>query len=687
MEQVENNVNIIGRYLGKNKEGVVIANVFFKPFVFTQASVDKNTYNKLLKASEEDWFELYDLPTREEVLELLKNIVRGNKGDRGDKGIKGEKGPQGIQGLQGEQGDPGDSGIQGERGIPGEQGFQGEQGEKGDRGDKGEMGDSCIEHLNEAKFSNLSLKEYLDNSFQELYHKIINPAFNTVNGSSFTVNNTIADKVDIKVCGVSIQNLWRNYYLNSSEKYNIIQSSDDNSTFTFVLSGTTYGYVLSNKSDMFLKPSTQYTFARQVSSLYPISEKIIIGLENGTEEEVDISHNEGGLLIDLIDTPINFSYLRYKIGYSIAKSYFSIGQIMILEGDKSYLLKSDNLSYFSGIMDTSLEQTKVSSSSFNMINPSEKFSLSNWWCDNSKAIDLTINSNNEAEITKKLDFTGVHTKHRHHVEVKKGKKYKVGVVAKTNMENSKAIIFVRTDDNEYTFLPAHITSTEFQEVVSSKVYTPSKDTRIVFGISSTHISVGETITIKALFIQEVESDDELIKYSKYENNTIDIPSFDSMVLRGFLDGSKDTLSISGEYTQNIGVLQLTSSQSWGIANDTKEDTIVFALDFSEAKENTMLMCNKFSASNGDIEDYEKMSILNNVLYIAINKSRLEEETINGFKSWLDKNGLYLYYEMKNPVTAQLGKIGQLFSYNGRTAFEIVSNVPAEISVIVPCENV
>ena len=46
MEQVENNVNIIGRYLGKNKEGVVIANVFFKPFVFTQASVDKNTYNK-----------------------------------------------------------------------------------------------------------------------------------------------------------------------------------------------------------------------------------------------------------------------------------------------------------------------------------------------------------------------------------------------------------------------------------------------------------------------------------------------------------------------------------------------------------------------------------------------------------------------------------------------------------------
>ena len=159
------------------------------------------------------------------------------------------------------------------------------------------------------------------------------------------------------------------------------------------------------------------------------------------------------------------------------------------------------------------------------------------------------------------------------------------------------------------------------------------------------------------------------------------------MLRGFVDGSKDTLSISGEYTQNVGVVQLNSSLSWQLSNNSKEKTMVFSLGFPKAKENTLLMCNKFTASNGDLEDYEKMSIINNILYVAINRSRLEEETIDGFKSWLDKNGLYLYYEMKNPVVTQLGKIGELFSYNGRTAFEIISNVPAEISVEVPCENI
>ena len=51
MEQVENNVSVIGRYLGKNERGVIIANILFKPFVFTEATISKETYNKLLKAN------------------------------------------------------------------------------------------------------------------------------------------------------------------------------------------------------------------------------------------------------------------------------------------------------------------------------------------------------------------------------------------------------------------------------------------------------------------------------------------------------------------------------------------------------------------------------------------------------------------------------------------------------------
>lgn len=683
-------ISLIGRYLGKNEQGITIANIHFKPFVFTDLCVDKPIYNKLLEADKEDWFEIYKLVDRNEVIKILSEIVKGERGEKGDKGQKGAKGPTGIQGLQGEQGIKGEPGEQGIRGIQGEQGFQGEQGVQGERGDKGEQAESCMTYLNEVRFSSdASLKKYLDDRFKKLYYDIVNPNLTTFTGTSFTVNDSINSKVDVEVLGLSVQNLWSNSYLNSSTKYNMSQSvSEDGVTFSFILTGTSSGYVLSDRTNLLIKPVTKYTFSRRVSSIYGITETIIIGLSNGEEEQIDISHDTDGLLIDVFETPENFEYLKYKIGYNIARSAFSVGQIMLLEEDRTSIVKNEDLEYFKGIMNASLEKTKINSHSFNMVNPSEKFDMSNWWTSNSNVVSVNINSSGEAEITKKLDFSAVHIFNRCHVEVKKGKKYKVVVVAKGNMENTKCTILLRADSNTRNVIQtnATITGSEFKEFTTKIAYSPEEDTAVVIGISSSDMKVGETITIKSIGFQEVEDDSETIKYAKYEDKTIDVPGFDGLELRGFIDGLKDTLSTTGQYTQNIGITELSSVLSWRLSNN-KEKTLVFATNFNDAKADTNIMCNKFSAGKGDIgRDYEKISIVNNVLYLAIYKSRLESETLEGFKKWLDKNGLYIYYESKNSIVTSLDYIGQLSTFNGRTSFKITSNVPAEMSVIVPCQN-
>lgn len=683
-------ISLIGRYLGKNEQGITIANIHFKPFVFTDLCVDKAIYNKLLEADKEDWFEIYKLVDRNEVIKILSEIVKGERGEKGDKGQKGVKGPTGIQGLRGKQGEKGEPGEQGIRGIQGEQGFQGEQGAQGERGDKGEQAESCMTYLNEVRFSSdTSLKKYLDDRFKKLYYDIVNPNLTTFTGTSFTVNDSINSKVDVEVLGLSVQNLWSNSYLNSSTKYNMSQSvSEDGVTFSFILTGTSSGYVLSDRTNLLIKPVTKYTFSRRVSSIYGITETIIIGLSNGEEEQIDISHDTDGLLIDVFETPESFEYLKYKIGYNIARSTFSVGQIMLLEEDRTSIVGNEDLEYFKGIMSTSLEKTKINSHSFNMVNPSEKFGTSNWWTSNANAVSVNINDSGEAEITKKLDFSSVHIFNRCHVEVKKDKKYKVVVVAKGNMENTKCSILLRADGNTRNVIQTYatITGSEFKEFTTKIAYSPEEDTAVIIGISSSDMKVGETITIKSIGFQEVEDDSETIKYAKYEDKTIDVPSFDDLELRGFIDGLKDTLSTTGQYTQNIGITELSSVLSWKLSNN-KEKTLVFATNFNGAKANTNIMCNKFSAEKGDIErDYEKIAIVNNVLYLAIYKSRLESETLEGFKKWLDKNGLYIYYELKNSIVTSLDYIGQLSTFNGRTSFKITSNVPAEMSVVVPCQN-
>lgn len=62
------------------------------------------------------------------TLQLLGNIIKGERGERGEQGERGLQGERGERGLQGLQGEQGIQGIQGERGERGEQGERGADG-------------------------------------------------------------------------------------------------------------------------------------------------------------------------------------------------------------------------------------------------------------------------------------------------------------------------------------------------------------------------------------------------------------------------------------------------------------------------------------------------------------------------------------------------------------------------------
>ena len=85
----------------------------------------------------------------EDIEELKKNGLKGDKGDIGPQGTQGPKGDPGDVGLQGPPGEKGDPGDVGPQGPPGEKGDPGERGPQGIPGEKGEPG--SLENLMEQR--------------------------------------------------------------------------------------------------------------------------------------------------------------------------------------------------------------------------------------------------------------------------------------------------------------------------------------------------------------------------------------------------------------------------------------------------------------------------------------------------------------------------------------------------------
>lgn len=70
-----NKITIVGRYIG-NGETTVIEDKIFKRFVWTEANVSSETYNKLLQGEKDGWFNFYEPVSKLELKQILANLTK-----------------------------------------------------------------------------------------------------------------------------------------------------------------------------------------------------------------------------------------------------------------------------------------------------------------------------------------------------------------------------------------------------------------------------------------------------------------------------------------------------------------------------------------------------------------------------------------------------------------------------------
>lgn len=116
--------------------------------------------------------------------------------------------------------------------------------------------------------------------------------------------------------------------------------------------------------------------------------------------------------------------------------------------------------------------------------------------------------------------------------------------------------------------------------------------------------------------------------------------------------------VRGVYVQRIGqVLFDGSSDEVILDNVTKDQTVVFEVHLPLSVESVNAdnyISNRFtpSANSGDVE---KIKLIGIGMYVAINKSRLSEMSVGGFRKWLAINNLDIRYVMDEPIEIPLSE--------------------------------
>ena len=214
-----------------------------------------------------------------------------------------------------------------------------------------------------------------------------------------------------------------------------------------------------------------------------------------------------------------------------------------------------------------------------------------------------------------------------------------------------------------------------------RTFTPTQDMLVRLCMYATDTS-GGTNRIKFSNIQLEESSSRTT-YEPYKSNTTTFDQKDgkTIVLRSLPSGVCDTLNVeTGELTQRIGEVVLDGTETnWSTTNvagwENTPNTIAFGLTFAPkalayiASVISSVVCDKFSTitANGTWgasgADKEGVSINQNSRFdIRIERTKLPDESLTGFKQWLSQNPIVAQYELETPIVSTIDVQGFPFSY-------------------------
>lgn len=148
---------------------------------------------------------------------------------------------------------------------------------------------------------------------------------------------------------------------------------------------------------------------------------------------------------------------------------------------------------------------------------------------------------------------------------------------------------------------------------------------------------------------------EVYPYEPYKTNILSTPQ--DLELRG-IGNVKDTLDLmTGDVTERVGEVVLDGSENWIVNGYTNNQSDVLSyFSFKLSSLNCILnqrgdglsseLNNIDCASSPNSEGWQ---IYNGQMRVNVLKSKLSEDSVNGFKQWLSQNPITVQYKLETPV--------------------------------------
>lgn len=151
-------------------------------------------------------------------------------------------------------------------------------------------------------------------------------------------------------------------------------------------------------------------------------------------------------------------------------------------------------------------------------------------------------------------------------------------------------------------------------------------------------------------------------------NPYEGPADNSVILP---NGVRDEY-VDGKVLRKVGKVVLDGSENWTsstLTTDTHRKQYVMIKENNVIihKPQTALICDSFKVTTS-LDEYKKNieSVFSDkAINISIEKSRLPEDSLDGFKKWLKENPVTVYFELKEPYYDTV-KIPKLNSYKSQT---------------------
>ena len=321
------------------------------------------------------------------------------------------------------------------------------------------------------------------------------------------------------------------------------------------------------------------------------------------------------------------------------------------------------LKYFEGMQSVKVPVLKTTGKNlFDIKEDTIAWDGANIKSNSDNTITFTPNSNNNASLSGNLYF-------KQPIKIKTSTKYTYSMkrVSGGNADFSGTInnqILIRKKDGTIAnrVVMYDLSSNTFNQTLTS-TFNFDDTVESIIGVSPIMYGV-RNLTSPIIMQFQIEEGSTATSYEPYKSNILRTPS--DLELRRIGDVKDELNYLTGEVTERIREDVINGSEIWNRAY-VKTNTMIFyttntkpyAKRFTNQTLGGAVLCAEFSHSAIDLghssSDIEGIyTAFDGNLCLAINKSKLSTENVDGLKSWLSQNPITVQYLLETPITKKIG---------------------------------